>query len=216
MPLTGCAATATETSTASRLAPKPALTLTDSERVEDSEQLVLAELPDIPVWEGVKAKGVAVDATHVCVDRKYGPTGGIDGHGGNARYVVVTFPAKKLGAPEDGSCRDYLPPVPAAPVAVPSSVKEDPGLLVSTDFGDDWPLTVPYVVVHCDTASAGGSELHAVTVTAPDNITYAANGTAKSHTDYEPLNPIWADDPNASGLKLDISPVIDAGTALCS
>ena len=50
----------------------------------------------------------------------------------------------------------------------------------------------------------------------PDGTMYAANGTAKAHTDYPSLNAIWAADPDNDGLKIDISPVIDAGVALCN
>jgi hypothetical protein len=63
--------------------------------------------------------------------------------------------------------------------------------------------------------TTAGTHLKIVTVTAPNGRTYSANGTAKAHTKYSTLNPIWADDPDADGLKIDISPVIDAGLKLC-
>jgi hypothetical protein len=74
---------------------------------------------------------------------------------------------------------------------------------------------VPYVVAHCQTVSAGGRSLNAVTIDAPDGTTYAANGTAKDHTDYPALSPIWANNPDVEGLKIDITPIIKAGLALC-
>lgn len=196
--------------------PSPTITLSDAERVSTAERIVLADLPDAPIYKGMTDKGVVVDAAQVCVDRTWPDGGGPDDNGGNAGYVVVTFPSEKQGEVQDGYCKDYVTAAPAAPVDVPASVKDDPGLLVSTDFGDDWPLTVPYAVVSCKNISAGGEDLRVVTVRAPDGTRYAANGTAKSHTSLQDLTPIWADDPNVDGLKIDISPVTDAGLALCS
>ncbi|WP_235825351.1 DUF2511 domain-containing protein [Agromyces badenianii] len=192
--------------------------MTDAERIATAETLVLGELPDAPVWEGITAVGVVVDDAEICVDRTYGPSGGLDGVGGNAGYVVVTFPDETLGEPQDGFCAEYAPVVrtEAAPVEVPDAVGHEPGLLVSTDFGDDWPLTVPYVVAHCGNITAGNMNLQVVTIDAPDGTTYAANGTAKDHTEYPSLDPIWADNPDVDGLKIDISPIIDAGLVLCS
>ncbi|BCW84013.1 hypothetical protein NicSoilE8_16860 [Arthrobacter sp. NicSoilE8] len=98
---------------------------------------------------------------------------------------------------------------------MPSAVAKGPGLLVSTDFGDKWPLTVPYVVTHCEDITVAGRPLRVATVDAPDGKTYAANGTAKDHGNYLDIDPIWAPHPDVSGLKIDISPVIDAALALC-
>lgn len=192
--------------------------MTDAQRISAAEELVLADLPDAPIWKGVTASGVAVDDSRVCVDRTYGPTGGLAGTGGNAGYVVVTFPAKTLGQPQTGVCADYAPVAPreVAPVKVPDAVAHDPGLLVSSDYGDKWPLTVPYVVAHCKNLPVGGATLHSVTIDTPDGTTYAANGTAKDHANYPSLEPIWANDPDVTGLKLDITPIVDAGLALCT
>lgn len=98
---------------------------------------------------------------------------------------------------------------------MPSEIANDPGLLISTPFGDKWPLTVPYVVAHCQGITVAGRALKVATVDAPDGKTYAANGTAKDHGSYPDINPIWAPHPTVSGLKIDISPVIDAALALC-
>jgi hypothetical protein len=165
-------------------------------------------------------KGVVIDESEVCVDRNWGPGGGVGGTepGGVAGYVVVTFPQETLGEPQDGVCADYADLPPAAeptPVDVPADLANDPGLLVSSDFGDDWPLTVPYGVVHCESISAGGMALNVVTFQAPDGTIYASNGTAKDHTNYPSVEAIWADDPNVDGLKINIGPIIDAGLALC-
>lgn len=191
--------------------------MTEAERIATAEALVLGELPDVPFWEGATALGVVVDDSEVCVDRTYGPSGGLDGIGGNAGYVVVSFPDETLGGPQDGFCAEYAPvaPTEVPPVDVPDAVANDPGLLVSTDLGAEWPLTVPYVVAHCENITAGDMNLQVVTIDTPDGATYAANGTAKDHTDYPSLDPIWADNPEVDDLKIDISPIIDAGLVLC-
>ncbi len=162
-------------------------------------------------------KGVVVDEAKICVDRTWAPGGGPEKLGGNAGYVVVSFPAVMVGKPQDGTCADYAPAEAKAPatVEVPSEIAKDPGLLISTDFGDKWPLTVPYVVAHCEDVTVAGRPLKVATVEAPDGKTYAANGTAKDHGNYLDIDPIWAPHPDVSGLKIDISPVIDAALALC-
>lgn len=185
--------------------------------VAQAEKLVLADLPDVPVWEGVTATGTWVSDEEVCVDRFYGPDGGIGGKGGNAGYVVVEFPAGELGEPQDGTCaKEGAAPAPE-PVAVdvPTSLEDEPGLLVSSDFGDEWPLTVPYGVVKCQNREIGGLELQVITFTDSTKKAWAVNGTARTHTDYPDIDPIWADDPELEGAKVNISPVIDAGMEIC-
>lgn len=196
--------------------PAPVATVT-SDNVTTAVGLVKDSLPDAPIWKGMTFKGSAVSATEICVDRTWAAGGGPDAKGGNAGYVVVTFLSKKLGEPQYGLCSDYASTAPTAPatVDVPSHLKANPGLLVSTNFGDKWPLTVPYVVATCKNITAGGELLHIVTVTDPDGNTYSGNGTAKAHTPYPSVDAIWADNPDVSGLKVDISPVVDAGLDLC-
>lgn len=195
----------------------PVITLTDAERVTKAEAAVQAELPNAPIWKGMTFNGVVVDESEICVDRTWAPGGGPDHLGGNAGYIVVGFPAVALGKPKDGTCAGYAPTRTKAPatVEVPSAVAKDPGLLVSTTFGDKWPLTVPYVVTHCEGITVTGRHLQVATLDAPDGKTYAANGTAKDHGNYLDIDPIWAPHPDVSGLKIDISPVIHAALALC-
>jgi hypothetical protein len=195
----------------------PVIALTDAERVIEAESATQSELPDAPIWEGMTFEGTVINSTEICVDRTWAPGGGPDDLGGVAGYVVVTFPEETTGDPQNGVCADYAPEAETAPikVSVPSALANDPGLLVSTSFGDDWPLTVPYAVVHCDRISVGGRDLQVATVDAPDGRTYAANGTAKDHGDFADIDPIWAPDPDVAGLKISISPVIDAALALC-
>ncbi len=87
--------------------PSTAAAMSDAERVAAAEELVLADLPDAPLWEGLTAQGVVVDDSEVCVDRTYPEGGGLDGKGGSAGYVVVTFPDGTIGEPKDGTCADY-------------------------------------------------------------------------------------------------------------
>lgn len=223
--LAGCAApaasTTEETSAPAVLAPSapatPAVKMTDTERVAAAEAAALAELPDAPIWKGMSFEGAIVNESEVCVDRTYEPGGGLDGLGGSAGYVVVRFPMVTPGKPQDGLCASYVPTDEKvqATVEVPSEVSKDPGLMISTRFGDEWPLTVPYVVGHCDEITVSGRSLQMATVDDPNGKTYAANGTAKDHGNFLDIDPIWASNPDVSGLKKDISPVIDAALALC-
>ncbi|WIB33915.1 YebY family protein [Curtobacterium sp. MCSS17_005] len=200
----------------------PAATAKKSKRIKKAERRVLAELSDAPIWEGLTVNGVKVSKRVVCVDRTWAPDGGPDDKGGNAGYVVVKFPKKKsgkikLGDPQDGACADYEPTAATAvaKVHVPKKLKKKRGLLVSTKFGDEWPLTVPYAVVRCKNITAGGMDLNVVTLKAPDGTRYAVNGTAQDHTSYPEIDPIWAPNPDVDGLRIDISPVINAGLKLC-
>ncbi|MFE5835841.1 DUF2511 domain-containing protein [Arthrobacter sp. NPDC056493] len=184
-------------------------------QAEDAAQ---AELPNAPIWKGMTFKGVVVDESEICVDRTWAPGGGPEKLGGNAGYVVVSFPPVAVGNPQDGTCAEYAPAEAkaAAKVEVPAAVANDPGLLISTEFGDKWPLTVPYVVAHCENITVSSRPLKVATVDAPDGKTYAANGTAKDHGNYLDIDPIWAPHPDVTGLKVDISPVIDAALELCN
>ena len=184
--------------------------------VAEAEDAVLAELSDAPIWEGTTAKGQYVSSTEVCVDRTYGPTGGLDGKGGNAGYVVVTFPGLELGEPQDGKCASAItkPTPETKPIEVPNAFKGDPGLITRDDLGNGWPLTVDFGALDCRTSVVDGITLQSVTFRVP-NMQYALNGTANTHTPFPEIEPIWADDPDAKGLKIDISPLIDRGLARC-
>lgn len=140
-------------------------------------------LPDAPIWKGVKFAGSVVHGSTVCVDRTWPRNGGIDGKGGNAGYVLVSFPDETLGEPQDGVCADVSSSSEtkaAPPVEVPDDVKDELGLITRTDMGDEWPLTVDYAVVACEPKTAGGMDLQIATLTAPDGTVYALNGTAKA------------------------------------
>lgn len=200
--------------------PTPTVDPADEERhelVQRAEELVMADLPDAPIWEGVTAKGLYVSDTEVCVDRTYGPTGGVGGEGGNAGFVVVKFPSEELSEPQDGTCATESrgPEPQPSEVDVPAELEDDPGLLVSTEYGDKWPLVVPYGVAECEHIDAGGRQLQAITFLDPSGKRWAVNGTAQSHTQHPEIRPIWADDPDIDGAKIDISPIIDKGFEVC-
>jgi hypothetical protein len=52
-----------------------------------------------------------------------------------------------------------------------------------------------------------------VTATTPDGREYALNGTARS--DYPDVRPLWLDDPQVHGLKVNIGDAIQRGLDLC-
>lgn len=189
--------------------------LSEEERITAAETAARDALPDAPIWKGMTFRAVILDEKEVCVDRTWPEGGGTGGTGGNAGYVIVGFPELELGEPQDGICAAYAPALPQADVEVPSAVAGEPGLLVSTDFGDEWPLTVPYVVARCENVTAGGRSLQVATVDDPDSKVYAANGTAKDHGKYPGIDPIWALNPDVEGLKIDLSPVTEAALDLC-
>lgn len=186
--------------------------------IQSAVATVEGSLPDAPIWKGMTFAGSAVNASTVCVDRTWRPGGGVNGNGGSAGYVLVSFPGKALGKPTDGACSDAAaaPTEDAAsPVVVPEAVKGEPGLVTRTDLGEKWPLTVDYGVVSCQNKTAGGQALKVATFTGPDGTVYALNGTAKSHTDAAPIDPIWAPDPVTTGLKVGIGPLIERALTFC-
>jgi hypothetical protein len=75
------------------------------------------------------------------------------------------------------------------------------------DLGKDWPLTVDSGTLHCERAG-----LDAVTFTADDGTTYAVNGAARGTDEWPDIDQIWADNPDAKGLKIDIGPLIQRGS----
>jgi hypothetical protein len=192
--------------------------MSQADMIKRAQAAVEGELPDAPIWEGMTFAGSGVDGSTVCVDRTWGPSGGIDGKGGSAGYVLVKFPGETLGEPTDGLCSDVSgapEPKAALPINVPDDVKDDPGLITRTDLGKKWPLTVDYGVVACQNKTAGGQRLTIATFNGPDGTVYALNGAAKSHTDAAAIDPIWAPSPDVEGLKIGIGPLIDQALTFC-
>jgi len=98
----------------------------------------------------------------------------------------------------------------AAPTTLPTeeavTTKTTNAIPISrADYGDAWPLTVDSGTLTCEPG-------HAVVFRAPDGKEYGVNGAAGDRPD---IGPIWADDPTGIAPKLDLSPLIEAGLALC-
>lgn len=72
--------------------------------------------------------------------------------------------------------------------------------------GWEWPLTVERIGFECP----GGGQLVVVT---EDGSKYAGNGLAKG--EYDDIAPIWKDDPDVDGLKVDIGELIEWGNSKC-
>lgn len=72
--------------------------------------------------------------------------------------------------------------------------------------GKTWPLTVNSGKLTCNA--------NAVTIETGGTV-YAVNGTAKGRSSGADIASIWSDDPNAAGLKLDISDLVSEGLTLC-
>lgn len=74
------------------------------------------------------------------------------------------------------------------------------------DFGDDWPLTVESGVLACE---------------GTDSIMFQAGGKTYAVVETgitsfgEPIDPIWAHDPNDAASKKDLWPLMNAGLDLC-
>ncbi|OBK74825.1 hypothetical protein A5651_07935 [Mycobacterium sp. 1274761.0] len=100
----------------------------------------------------------------------------------------------------------------SAPSPAPTGGSNRPAGLVERETWTDgrWPFTVDSATLFC-TKGADGER---VTVVANREM-YALNGTAKSAKLWPPFDPIWADDPKAPGLKINVGPMIERGLALC-
>lgn len=81
-------------------------------------------------------------------------------------------------------------------------------------FGDDWPLTFKNAKVSCV------NKMYAFVYNKDTDDRYplngmAINGVKSGKLEGSDLDTVWKDDPNYSGVKISLSPVIDAATALC-
>ncbi len=93
-----------------------------------------------------------------------------------------------------------------APKSEPSDAAA--GYMSGADWGNRWPLTVDYGTVSCEQGSW-------VIFRAPDGMQYAVNGSAMMGTTLPSIRKIWAVNPSIEGSRIDISPIIDTGLAIC-
>lgn len=96
----------------------------------------------------------------------------------------------------------------------PSFAVEKVQSLNSLSFGDEWPLTFDKAKVSCIDGA------YAFVYNAETNERYPLNGLAsgsvkKGKMHGSDLNNVWKDDPNSKGLKISISPALDAALTLC-
>jgi|GEM_PF-3471750 len=87
---------------------------------------------------------------------------------------------------------------------------ENSRTVTSTEFQDDWMLTVDSGTLVCEPPAG-------IVFIAPDGTEYAVNGTATG-MGYADIQPIWKADPSVPaelGLKISIDPLITAGMELC-
>lgn len=90
-------------------------------------------------------------------------------------------------------------------VTIEDDLPDNAKRVFARTYGSEWPLTVDDGVLRCES----GLRL----VFEWEGETYALNGLAGS--DYQPLNSLWDDNPSVSGLKKDLSPLIDDAMELC-
>lgn len=109
------------------------------------------------------------------------------------------------------------PGVHGAQIASDSGVSRDTGpvTLTSSDYGNDWPLTVPTAVVRCEDPLSNGYGSVTVTI---EGTEYAVNGDARQSGRWPDFttSSYWRDDTQlGAGVKVSIDPVIEAGLKLC-
>jgi hypothetical protein len=87
-------------------------------------------------------------------------------------------------------------------------------MLDGASFGDKWPLTFEKATVSCV------NDVYAFVYDTATDDRYPLNGMASSAVKsgkmegYD-LDTVWKDDPDYSGVKISISPVLDAALSLC-
>lgn len=88
--------------------------------------------------------------------------------------------------------------------------------LSQDQFKERWPLTVTSGTLGCEPVS-GNLKVQLVTFSSGGK-TYALNGIACGHAKkrgWLEVRPIWKDNPEIPGTKINIGPLIDRGLALC-
>jgi hypothetical protein len=88
-----------------------------------------------------------------------------------------------------------------------SSKQSNRRTVSSADFPGEWMLTVDKGELICKAPST-------IVFIAPDGAQYAVNGTATSRG-YTDIQPIWKDNPEIPGTKINIGSLISKGLELC-
>ncbi|HCR0870751.1 MULTISPECIES: DUF2511 domain-containing protein [Enterobacteriaceae] len=95
-----------------------------------------------------------------------------------------------------------------------ASAAEKTQALDGSSFGDTWPLTFEKAMVSCvngayafvyDSATGNRYPLNGM----------ASNAVKSGKMEGYDLDTVWKDDPNYSGVKMSISPVLDSSLNLC-
>lgn len=87
-----------------------------------------------------------------------------------------------------------------------------PQLISADDYGTAWPFTVEEMHLSCLPGNA------VVVMDSETGAMYPLNGIARSKASalaLEPLDKVWRADPNNSGAKVDLGPLIEKGLQLC-
>lgn len=84
-----------------------------------------------------------------------------------------------------------------------------------TSYGDKWPLTFEKAKVSCV------NRVYAFVYDINTDDRYPLNGMAKDAVksgkmEGSNLDDVWKDDPDYEGVKISISPLIEAANALCN
>lgn len=99
----------------------------------------------------------------------------------------------------------------------PESKDTDFGVVTAEDLGEEWPLTVPWVLITGRRFDAAGYRMTGITMTTPDGARYALNGSTQAHLGFpllRPEDPVWADHPTIARMKRTITPLTDVAHRL--
>ena len=98
----------------------------------------------------------------------------------------------------------------AAALVLPlaACLSEEDRTVRASDFGDAWPFTVSEGRVNCFKAG------HTLTFAPSSAVSYALTGGARADG-YADITPIWRDDPNIPGAKVNLQPITEAARKQC-
>lgn len=95
-----------------------------------------------------------------------------------------------------------LPPAEQAP---------NTRILSAAQYGEAWPFTVESGEIGCLPIPNTNTEVITFTV---NGVTYALNGIAEGHG-FADIDPIWRENPNLPGTKINTGLAIEAARTLC-